>query len=299
MGLRLVGVDYPGIEGLDELGWLKEIIRACSDPALTITQNGVGASLALPGATTAARGLVLGGDVALYRAAADVLALADTLDLLGSPLRNAAYLEDDSPSPAGAGFIRIGHGAYAVIGMNNAGSSGRQLISWGIAATDVLSIAGDGNLTRFGGHVDINSNEIRNAQLGTDLNPNGYGGFKSAFCFAQDDVAAGQTSVYLKVPGTANGVDITMLFSGSIIGLSVASSENRTAGAATIEPAVAGVPTGLQVYLNAGTPNFARTTAAKDAYPFSAGQNLGVKLTTSADWAPTTADIVVAIVIEH
>lgn len=103
MGLRLVGVDYPGIEGLDELGWLKAIIRACSDPALTITQNGAGASLSLPGAITATKGLVLGGDVALYRSAADVLALADHLDLLTNELRNAKAISPTIQGVVGAG----------------------------------------------------------------------------------------------------------------------------------------------------------------------------------------------------
>ncbi|MBI2304691.1 MAG: hypothetical protein HYU86_08110 [Chloroflexi bacterium] len=48
MPLRLVGEEYSVVQGLDELGWLKEITRsATEDPALKIAQNGAGSALEL------------------------------------------------------------------------------------------------------------------------------------------------------------------------------------------------------------------------------------------------------------
>ncbi|MEE9401249.1 MAG: hypothetical protein V3V32_04440 [Dehalococcoidia bacterium] len=67
--------------GLDGDGWLRDITVNDADPGLTITQAGAGAALSLPTATTAAKGLILGGDVALYRSAPNILTIPDELTL--------------------------------------------------------------------------------------------------------------------------------------------------------------------------------------------------------------------------
>lgn len=56
-------------------GTLRAITVNDANPGLIITQAGAGASLSLPSATTAAKGVILGGDVAVFRSAADQLEL--------------------------------------------------------------------------------------------------------------------------------------------------------------------------------------------------------------------------------
>jgi hypothetical protein len=41
------------------------------------------------------------------------------------------------------------------------------------------------------------------------------------------------------------------------------------------------------------------TIQDKDTDSFTAGQRIGVKLTTDGDWAPTTADITAVVMIEQ
>lgn len=124
------------------------------------------------------------------------------------------------------------------------------------------------------------------------------GGFKDSFGFMQSDVAAGQSAVAIPLLGASNNTQIVLPYAGSVIAISVAASEARTAGTLTVEATINGTATGLQAQLNAANPQYHSATQAKDADAFVAGSRLGVKITTPADWAPTTADIVVAVVVE-
>lgn len=63
-------------------GQLRSISVNDASAALTVTQAGAGASLSLPSATTAAKGLIL-VDVALYRSAANTLNTPDSLTIGG------------------------------------------------------------------------------------------------------------------------------------------------------------------------------------------------------------------------
>ena len=66
----------------------------------------------------------------------------------------------------------------------------------------------------------------------------------------------------------------------------------------TVDATIDGTATGLQAVLDGTNTTFKATTQAKDADAFTAGQLIGVKITTSADWAPTTADIIVMVIVE-
>lgn len=121
------------------------------------------------------------------------------------------------------------------------------------------------------------------------------------FTFVQDNVAANQSAVALAIPGDATRTGHPMIRSGAVTGISVYSNEARTAGTLTVDVTIDGSVTGLQAILNGtNTQSHQATqmrTAGGDAYP--AGTLIGVKITTSADWAPTTADIIVEVEVEY
>ena len=126
----------------------------------------------------------------------------------------------------------------------------------------------------------------------------GVGGFKQPFSFMQSDVAASQSAVALAVLGLTGNSEIVMPYAGSIIGISIASNDARTAGTLTVDATVNGTVTGLQAVLDGTNTTYYSATQAKDTDTFAAGDRIGVKITTDSSWAPTTADIVVAVIIE-
>ena len=117
----------------------------------------------------------------------------------------------------------------------------------------------------------------------------------------QNNVVAGQSGVALsRLTGPdceAGGVIVPR--AGSITAVAVYSNAARTAGTCTVEVVKNGSGTGFTAALNATNTQFAVATAAKDTRVLAAGDVLGVQVTTSADWAPTTADIRVVIEIEQ
>lgn len=124
------------------------------------------------------------------------------------------------------------------------------------------------------------------------------GGFKQPFNFMQSNVAANQTAVAIDVLGLAGNTEVVMPYAGSVIGISVASNAARSAGTLTVDATVDGVVTGLQAVLDDDPTTYALNTQAKDTDTFTAGQRIGVKITTDGAWAPVTADIVVAVIVE-
>ena len=125
------------------------------------------------------------------------------------------------------------------------------------------------------------------------------GGYKNSFNFMQSDVTAGQTSVSLNVLGLTGNSEYVLPCAGSVIGISVASNEARTAGTLTVDATVNGIATGLQAALDAANTTYYSSTQNVNTDAFSTGDRLGIVITTSADWAPTTADIVITAVIEY
>lgn len=75
--------------------------------------------------------------------------LGGTLDANGQFLDNVNYIVDNTVSPPVAGFLRMGHGTIIVAGMDQAGGSTRDLISWGQEANDTLAICRDNNNLSF------------------------------------------------------------------------------------------------------------------------------------------------------
>lgn len=123
--------------------------------------------------------------------------------------------------------------------------------------------------------------------------------------FEQADVAASQTAVALatsEVRDSAAGasdqnaaVGYCIPFGYEIVAISVTSSAARTAGTLTVDATIGGTATGLQAVLNATTTNNAYASAPRGSYAGSAGDKVGVKITTASGWTPTTADIAVSV----
>lgn len=84
-----------------------------------------------------------------------------------------------------------------------------------------------------------------------------------------------------------------------VVGVSIESTEARTAGTLTADVTIDGTVTGLQAILDATNTTRDTGTQARATDVGSAGSRVGVKLTTSS-WTPTTADIAVTVwVLTH
>lgn len=112
--------------------------------------------------------------------------------------------------------------------------------------------------------------------------------------WTQDNAAAAQTDAVL-VLNAGVRTEVTMPRGGHVVGISIRSNAARSAGTLTVEPTINGTKVGLQGVLN-GTDT-QTDTARQDpgVDTFTAGQRIGVKLTTDGSWAPTTADVDVAV----
>ena len=115
----------------------------------------------------------------------------------------------------------------------------------------------------------------------------------------QDNVAISQTDAVLDMDGNASRTEVPTVRAGSVIGIAVYSNEARTAGTLTVDATIDGTKTGLTAVLDGTNPSTKVTTQGKDTDAFTAGQRIGVKLTTDGTWAPVTADITVVVLIEQ
>jgi hypothetical protein len=117
--------------------------------------------------------------------------------------------------------------------------------------------------------------------------------------FGEDNLAASLTNsqLYRVVQGVQSQIPVVASHAGAVIGLSVASSEARTAGTATFEVYLDGVATGLQAVLDATDTQYAYAVQGGTADPYDAGAQLDVRVTTDGSWTPTTADVEAAIIV--
>lgn len=111
--------------------------------------------------------------------------------------------------------------------------------------------------------------------------------------FFDEDVAANQSAVEW---GTQPATDVggalkrvTMPFAGSVVGVSLYTATAHTTGTITADATISGTVTGLQAAATAGTAT-AYGTQAMGLDNFTAGQTLGVKVTTLSTLAATTTD---------
>jgi len=131
-------------------------------------------------------------------------------------------------------------------------------------------------------------------------------GFKQSLIFFQDNVTASQTDVILSsLSGTQK--TIIMPYSGSILAIGVVSNADWTAGTFSVEvfkqtgtlnASLTNTKSGLAATLDTTNKMRNYTVQAKDTDTFSAGDRIGVMITTNGSWTPTTADILVTVIVE-
>lgn len=166
----------------------------------------------------------------------------------------------------------------------------------------------------------------------TDIKEGGFG-YKVAYKWASYDVGSNLTAVELPVSfdtTTRYNLYYPMIFKGNIVGVSIAASGAPTAGSATAEVYINGLATGVRTAIDAGgtvksaksggrtvhtTYNYNQLDFDSEVagswggswdgkvYPYgratalAAGDYIGVKLTTSSNFAPNTDDFVVTVII--
>lgn len=79
-----------------------------------------------------------------------------------------------------------------------------------------------------------------------------------------------------------------------VVGISIESTEARTAGTLTADVTIDGTVTGLTAVLNATNTTRTTSTQPRSTDVGNAGSRVGVKVTTSS-WTPVTADIAVTV----
>lgn len=120
------------------------------------------------------------------------------------------------------------------------------------------------------------------------------------YLFAQDAIADSQSAVAMNImetTATTSTLPVTeyiIPWDFELVGISVVSSEARTAGTATVDATIDGTVTGLQAILDGTNTTRDTGTQPRGADVGTAGQRIGVKLTT-ASWTPVTADIAVVV----
>lgn len=121
------------------------------------------------------------------------------------------------------------------------------------------------------------------------------------YTFTQDAVAASQAAVAMnaiETGATSSTLDVTEIvvpFNFDVVAIAVSASAACTAGTCTADATINGTVTALQGVLDTTNTTRDTTKQPRETDRGTAGQRIGVKLTTSADWAPITADIVVDV----
>lgn len=146
-------------------------------------------------------------------------------------------------------------------------------------------------------------NTIANGAAGTitiDSDVDATGGYQHQLTsWYQDNVVANQAAVVLNMDGNASRAEVPSVKAGSIIGIAVYSNEARTAGTLTVDATIDGSVTGLQAVLDVTNTQTHTATQARAADAFTAGQRIGIKITTDAGWLPVTADITAVVLVEQ
>ena len=123
---------------------------------------------------------------------------------------------------------------------------------------------------------------------------------KQTLWFYQDNVTIDQTAVVLCCLGDAVRTGYAVPYAGSVVGISISSNEARTTSTCIVDATIAGTVTGLQAKLDAAPDTLLNVaTQAISLDTFTAGQLIGVKVTTTHTWAPATADILVGVTVQY
>jgi hypothetical protein len=205
-------------------------------------------------------------------------------------------------------FTYVLAGAFLMIILAFSTEGGKLIISGPASIIGALSITGTTTIT---GTTNITGTTTVTGALSTSgvsgtitasADLDAPGGFATQLNYwYQENVAANQSAVAISivVPALTVKTELPTIRAGSVIGIVVYSNAARADGTLTVDATIDGAVTGLTAVLNAGATQTKATTQAKGLDTFTAGQRIGVKITTDANWLPITADITVSVLIEQ
>ena len=151
------------------------------------------------------------------------------------------------------------------------------------SATTSISLGDSSSATKY-----LNAKSINTAGVNWNsynyTNPN-Y--FMIPLAFSKADLTSSTSATAIPVSTINSATMIRMPFGGNIVAIGATGNANTTAGSVTFDATIDGSVTGLQAILNSTKQTSTTTAATYGAYPVNAGQSLGVKYTTSHDFAPT------------
>lgn len=118
--------------------------------------------------------------------------------------------------------------------------------------------------------------------------------------WVQDNVAASQSAVALKLAAAANtGVEVAMPRAGSITGIGAAFTVAPAGAACVLDVTKNGTAiSGCTISVPAGATLGHQATFVAGLYTFAAGDRIGVKITTTGSWTAITSDLTAQVEIE-
>lgn len=287
-----------------------EVYKADTDlaiPAYGIVKAGSGGSVANGALCVVARkGRIIGESSLTVNGRVYLTATAGTYDQTGvaaylQPIgnaRNATTIDfniDSTYNPASKFTTGDFSGAVGIDGNFDVNTNKFNVT----AASGNTTVAGTFGVT---GLSTLASSSLSNTVITSTLDVTGditaNGGFYFVLSYADDNITTAQAAVAMKNAGSSTVSEIEMPWGGSLTGISINTNESRTAGSMIADPTVNGSVTGLTATLDGTNADHHSSTQAKDTDTFSAGDRIGIKFTSSADWAPVTADHSVTVYVE-
>ncbi len=113
--------------------------------------------------------------------------------------------------------------------------------------------------------------------------------------WGQANVSQSQTNVTLQRYGASVHAPLILPFAGSITSLMVSTTAARTNGSLTVTVYVAGAATALAATIDDVNTLTVEERAQVGEYTYEAGEQVTLRITTTSNWTPTSADVLVAI----
>ena len=176
-----------------------------------------------------------------------------------------------------------------------AGQTARRPLEGGTLLPDYL---GQSNILSRTRRLEQQTAEMATNMLSSSAAEDSYTRRRGALFLSgwgQANVAAAQSAVQLGRYGATWHAPLILPFGGSVIGLLAGVSVARSAGSLTVQLYIDGSASGMEVIIDADSPLAVEETAPAGEYIFEAGEKVTVRITTTADWLPTTADVLVAM----
>ena len=169
----------------------------------------------------------------------------------------------------------------------------------GAATATSLDIGKTGQATTNKGTFNCDEAATFDTTLAVTGDITAGGGRLMAFSFTKTNMSGTATDTFSARGGaTSNGDEYVMPWAGSVMAISAALNDARTAGSAIFKPTIDGTAvTTLSTTIDDSPTQYGSTTQAKDVDTFAANARLGCESVNSG-WTPTTADAIAVIVVE-